>query len=132
MVGMVGMAGLDGTLNGQAFGKTILLGEHAVVYGHPALAVGIERGATAVVQARGGTKSQLHVKGWNIDAYEDGEDMLSQAFTALGQVTNTSPVLIQAETALPPGGGLGCSAAVGVAVARALAPTATVRKSKRT
>jgi mevalonate kinase len=109
----------------SACGKTILLGEHSVVYGHPALAVGIERGATAMVQAALGTKSQLHVTGWNIDAFEDGEDMLSQAFTALCRATRTSPVLVRAETALPPGGGLGCSAAVGVAVARALAPSAS-------
>ena len=59
--------------------------------------------------------------------------MLGRAFTAIVEATRThlegegipfEPCLVEASADLPPGGGLGCSAATGVAVARALDPSA--------
>lgn len=116
---------------GTASGKVILLGEHAVVYGIPALAVGIDRGAWATsVPAVAPGRSTLHVTGWNARATDDPSDdaPLARAFRALIEVTRKNVALadvdVEAGADLPPGGGLGCSAALGVAVARALDPSA--------
>jgi mevalonate kinase len=110
---------------GQACGKVILLGEHAVVHGIPALAVGIDKGARATSTAMGEGPSRLFVRGWEIVVREtdEGHD-LARAFRALLDAATppVGPRWIEVETDLPPGGGLGCSAAIGVAVARALEP----------
>jgi mevalonate kinase len=107
---------------GRARGKVILLGEHAVVYGVPAIAVGIERGAVARAEARDAGPSRLVIRGWGIDVAENDEDRdLGRAFRALLEASGTKEaVRVELAADLPPGGGLGCSAAMGVAVARAL------------
>src|ERR1700722_11851787 len=116
-------------MTGVACGKVILLGEHAVVYGLPAIAVGIDRGAraeAAPLTERG--PCQLLVRGWNVGVLEDDEGHdLARAFRALlGVARSDSPALpacsVEVEADLPPGGGLGCSAAMGVAIARAIEP----------
>ncbi len=112
------------TATGHACGKVILLGEHAVVHGVPALAVGIDRGARAQATPMPDGPSRLFVRGWDIVVREtdEGHD-LARAFRALlDAAPPLGPRWIEVETDLPPGGGLGCSAAIGVAVARALEP----------
>ena len=131
------------TTRGTAHGKVILFGEHAVVYGVPALAVGIDRGAWAEAEARPELSelvlpSSLYVRGWDVtvsDDVTDGGLPLARAFrdilrTIRGtqRARDEAPVgsmAVEAEADLPPGGGLGCSAALGVAVARALDPKAS-------
>ena len=129
----------------KALGKVILTGEHAVVYGVPAIAVGIDCGAWAeATQIASPDESSLYVRGWDLtlravaprtDADIANEPSLGRAFRAILDETRArqeaqgAPVLagvaVVAEADLPPGGGLGCSAALGVAVARALEPRAS-------
>jgi len=118
------------TPSGRAWGKVILLGEHAVVYGAPALAVGIDRGAVAWASPSSGSICCLQVEGWEVSVTEEDLDHdLGRAFRAVLDAHRERGgvgrgLLVRARSDLPPGGGLGCSAALGVAIARAIAPAA--------
>lgn len=105
-------------------GKVILLGEHAVVYGRPALAAGIERGVRA--EAILAESTVLSIRPWDRDITPDGDDELSRALAAVlrEQPGTVPPIRIEADVDLPAGAGLGCSAALGVAVVRAIAAAA--------
>lgn len=100
----------------HAHGKVILLGEHAVVYGVPAIAAGIERGASA--RAAPGEPVWLELDARRVQP-DDGSE-LGQAFGGLLRALGDPAVQIRAELELPPGAGLGASAALGVALARAV------------
>ncbi len=105
---------------GDASGKVILFGEHAVVYGSPAIAAGIERGAHASATRFVGGPSILRIGDRELVADPSGEDDLSRAFHALLDMSPTLPAMrVEASSGLPAGGGLGSSAALGVAIARA-------------
>lgn len=101
-------------------GKVILLGEHAVVYGTPALAAGIERGVRA--HAGPSEETTLHVQPWDVTLRPGGKEDLARALTAVldAHPSELPPLSIHADVALPAGAGLGCSAALGVAVIRAI------------
>lgn len=109
--------------SGAAHGKVILLGEHAVVYGAPALAAGIERGARATATTLApGEASRLHLGGDVIAADAASSDDRARAFAALLAEGRAAPgVLVEATSELPAGGGLGSSAAIGVSIGRAVA-----------
>jgi mevalonate kinase len=112
-------------------GKVILLGEHAVVHGCPAIAVGIERGVTA--KAEVSDRDRLELAPWNLalEPNPDGEEPLERAFAAALALYPKRPgLVVSAEVELPAGAGLGCSAAIGVAVLDAIDQALGIERSR--
>jgi len=101
-----------------AKGKVILLGEHAVVYGMPALVVGIDQGAQASVTIDGNCSITLG----NRQA-RPGDGELGIAFKALMDSLDTPPLRATIDLRVPAGCGLGASAAAAVALAKAALDT---------
>lgn len=116
----------------QACGKVIVMGEHSVVYGYPALAAGIPSGLTLTARRTGDDAPiRLRIPSWDLDVRltADTEHPVARAaMEVLGFCDG--PLLgfsIEGEGELPPGAGLGSSAALTVALARlALGPDADV------
>jgi mevalonate kinase len=107
------------------FGKVILLGEHAVVHGHPALAGALARGARARVLRRPGPTT-LRVPAWDLAVTVDQDHPVAEALRALVDAAGEGREGLEliADVTVPPAAGLGSSAALSVALARVLAPAA--------
>lgn len=112
----------------NACGKVILAGEHAAVYGYRAVAVGLDRGASAEVRRATGRVRMLRITDGSrstTELLENDHHDVARAFSALLRIAGAGEVDVDVETALPASGGLGSSAAMGVAIVRALDPSAS-------
>lgn len=104
--------------SGSAVGKVILLGEHAVVHGSPALALGIQR--RVIVRLRPGSGEPMP---------PSGADPVREALARACAAFEVSPELfeVEVEGELPVAAGLGSSAALAVALVRAVAASVDAR-----
>ena len=100
------------TFRASAPGKVILFGEHAVVYGEPAIAVALNL-RTEVTIREGG--DQHRVNGAPLSAYH--HTYIKEAIDALWK---GGPLDVRTDSRLPSASGLGSSAALSVATVGAL------------
>jgi len=105
---------------GHGFGhaKVILVGEHAVVHGHTAVATGISTGIA--VEARPGN-GRLRVPAWGLEARADDGTPVGRALAAILRRLDAPAVDFEGDARIPSRAGLGSSAAMAVAIARAAA-----------
>ncbi len=105
---------------GFGHGKVILLGEHAVVFGQPAVAAGIRAGVRAHVDPGSGA---ISAPAWALEAQVGDDSLPGQAVHRLLERLNADGTGLDfwLESEVPARAGLGSSAAMAVAVARAVA-----------
>jgi mevalonate kinase len=105
---------------GIGHGKVILLGEHAVVFGHPAIAAGLRASVRAHASPGQGA---LSAPAWQLDAQVGDDSLPGQAALRLLERLAVAPHSLDfwLECEVPPRAGLGSSAAMAVALARAVA-----------
>jgi mevalonate kinase len=96
--------------SGQAPGKLILSGEHAVVYGYRAVAAAVSLGTTVTLRERPGPS------GVDDSAIRD-----ERLWPALATLVPAEGIGVTIRSTLPVGCGMGSSAALAVATIRALA-----------
>lgn len=116
-------AGAGKVPNGTAAGKVILFGEHAAVYGRHALALPIPDAVRVTVE-RAQSVTTLAIPSWAIAGTVDLDDTHG-VFAAVALILEqldlrTAHFSIHVDSRLPRGMGLGSSAAVAVALTRAI------------
>ena len=106
---------------GFAPGKLILCGEHAVVFGHVALAVAVDRGTEVIVRRRPGPSGVDD----SVEEGTAGAPMPGPEDPRLAEAVRTllpkRGLGVSIRSRLPIGRGMGSSAALAVALVRALA-----------
>jgi hydroxymethylglutaryl-CoA reductase len=118
-------AGGNARGRGKAAGKIILLGEHAVVYGQPAVALPLPDAITAsLYDAESGV--HLSIPAWDVEHTVAHGEQVGEGAMALLQFVlqrlqlESNSISVEVDARIPPAAGLGSSAALAVAFIRAL------------
>ncbi len=125
----------DNAAASTAAGKIILLGEHAVVYGRHAVALPIPDAVTARASLSD-SHTTLRIPDWGLnttvgtEAVDGVDAAINLILQKLGVADSTFD--IRATSSLPRGMGLGSSAAIAVAITRAIAQCMEVELSLET
>ena len=107
------------TATARGRGKLIVFGEHAVVYGRPAVACSLDGGVTARLSRAGSPSFQMKT----INGPLSVDDRVRKAADRLFSTFELDPeqLAIDVDVDIPLGAGLGSSAAMATAMARAAA-----------
>lgn len=109
-------------MTGVGLGKVILLGEHAVVYGYPALAAALDRGVTMMAARAPRRGLSIELPAWNVAVSAEHDHPVARVVSVIADALDVGrpDLLLVGDAQLPPAAGLGSSAALAVAVARTL------------
>jgi mevalonate kinase len=127
----------------SAPGKTILFGEHAVVYGKPAIAAAVDKRAYVSIQERDDNLTHVQINNIGVSGFlniekgsikldniENKEGILKYVLIALMKTGSKDGLEITINLDIPVGAGLGSSAAVTVATLQAASSFKDVKLTK--
>lgn len=105
----------------RGFGKIILFGEHAVVYGYPALAAGLTKGIYGEIFDTKEQEFSVAIPLWNLKIQEKEDSQLGKALRIITEkIPGQERCHLHLTPEIPYKAGLGSSAAMAVAIIKKL------------